>query len=144
MLHINDLTFRIGGRAILDSASVAVPTRHKVGVVGRNGSGKTTLLRLIAGELTPDDGRINVPRSTRVGQVKQEAPGGPERLIDFVLATDLERTHLLQEADSADEPTRIAEKQDTADVDRVMVGAAMTTENTHRSSPVRIALGSQC
>jgi ATP-binding cassette subfamily F protein 3 len=109
MLHINDLTFRIGGRAIFDSASVAIPARHKVGLVGRNGSGKTTLLRLIAGELTPDDGRINVPRSTRVGQVKQEAPGGPERLIDFVLATDLERTRLLQEADSANEPSRIAE-----------------------------------
>jgi ATP-binding cassette subfamily F protein 3 len=109
MLHINDLTFRIGGRAIFVGASVAIPTRHKVGLVGRNGSGKTTLLRLIAGELTPDDGRINVPRSTRVGQVRQEAPGGPERLIDFVLATDLERTRLLQEADSADEPSRIAE-----------------------------------
>ena len=109
MLHINDLTFRIGGRAIFVGASVAIPTRHKVGLVGRNGSGKTTLLRLIAGELTPDDGRINVPRSTRVGQVKQEAPGGPERLIDFVLATDRERTRLLQEADSADEPSRIAE-----------------------------------
>ena len=109
MLHINDLTFRIGGRAIFDSASVSIPARHKVGLVGRNGSGKTTLLRLIAGELTPDDGGINVPRSTRIGQVKQEAPGGPARLIDFVLATDLERTHLLQEADSADEPSRIAE-----------------------------------
>ena len=67
MLHINDLTYRIEGRAILDKATAGIPAGHKVGFVGRNGSGKTTLLRLIAGELHPDDGGINVPRATRIG-----------------------------------------------------------------------------
>ena len=43
MLHINDLTFRIEGRLLLEQASVGIPTGHKVGLVGRNGTGKTTL-----------------------------------------------------------------------------------------------------
>ena len=92
MLHINDLTYRIEGRTLFDQATAGIPARHKVGLVGRNGAGKTTLLRLIAGELAPDAGGIRVPRATRIGWMAQEAPGGPESLIDFVLAADRERT----------------------------------------------------
>ena len=51
MLHINGLTYRIGGRILIDEATVAIPAGHKAGLVGRNGVGKTTLLRLIIGEL---------------------------------------------------------------------------------------------
>jgi ATP-binding cassette, subfamily F, member 3 len=109
MLHINDLTYRIEGRVIFDAATVAIPTGHKVGFVGRNGSGKTTLLRLIAGELHPDDGTINVPRAVRIGWVTQEAPGGPESLIEYVLAADGERARLLSEAETAQDPVRIAD-----------------------------------
>ena len=109
MLHINDLTFRIEGRIIFDKATAGVPAGHKVGFVGRNGSGKTTLLRLIAGEIHPDDGGLTVPRATRIGWVTQEAPGGPDSLIDCVLAADKERSRLLAEADTAQDPARIAE-----------------------------------
>jgi ATP-binding cassette subfamily F protein 3 len=109
MLHINDLTYRIEGRLILDQATVGIPSGHKVGLVGRNGSGKTTLLRLITGELQPDDGGISVPRATRIGQVAQEAPGGPDSLIEFVLAADRERAQLLSEAETAHDPGRIAD-----------------------------------
>ncbi|MGE0852230.1 MAG: ABC-F family ATP-binding cassette domain-containing protein [Hyphomicrobiaceae bacterium] len=109
MLHINDLTYRIEGRTILDKATAGIPAGHKVGLVGRNGSGKTTLLRLITGELQPDDGGIRVPRTTRIGTVAQEAPGGPDTLIDFVLAADKERSRLLTEAANAHDPVRIAD-----------------------------------
>ena len=108
MLHINDLTYRIEGRTIFDKATVGIPAGHKVGFVGRNGSGKTTLLKLIAGELHPDDGGIRLPRATRIGWVTQEAPGGPDSLIEFVLAADQERHRLLQEAETAHDPERIA------------------------------------
>jgi ATP-binding cassette subfamily F protein 3 len=118
MLHINDLTYRIEGRTIFDSATAAIPSGHKVGLVGRNGSGKTTLLRLIAGELHPDGGGITVPRATRIGSVAQEAPGGPETLIEFVLAADRERARLLAEANLADDPGRIADiHQRLSDID---------------------------
>ena len=108
MLHINDLTYRIEGRPILEKATAAIPAGHKVGMVGRNGAGKTTLLRLIAGEISADEGAINVPRNTSVGRVTQEAPGGPETLLETVLAADHERTRLLAQADSETDGSRLA------------------------------------
>lgn len=102
MLHVNDLTYRIGDRLILDHASFNLPTGSKVGLVGRNGAGKTTLFRIIQGELATESGSITLPRGMRIGAVAQEAPGGPERLIDVVLAADKERTALLAEAATAD------------------------------------------
>ena len=111
MLHINDLTYRIQGKLILDSATAAIPAGHKVGLVGRNGAGKTTLLRLLKGEIAPDDGSISTPRNVRMGHVAQEAPGGEDSLIDWVLAADIERASLLAEAEHASDPHRIAEIQ---------------------------------
>ncbi|MEE9546962.1 MAG: ABC-F family ATP-binding cassette domain-containing protein [Hyphomicrobium sp.] len=109
MLHINDLTYRIEGRVLIDGATVGLPTGHKVGLVGRNGVGKTTLLKIISGDLAPDAGSITVPRSARIGHVAQEAPGGDVSLIDWVLAADTERAQLLDEAEHAHDAHRIAE-----------------------------------
>ncbi|MGI9463416.1 MAG: ABC-F family ATP-binding cassette domain-containing protein, partial [Aestuariivirgaceae bacterium] len=105
------LTYRIGDRLLLDHATAALPAGHKVGLVGRNGSGKTTLLKLALGELQLETGSISVPRRARVGSVAQEAPGGMTSLLDTVLAADTERADLLDEADGAEDPDRIAEIQ---------------------------------
>jgi ATP-binding cassette, subfamily F, member 3 len=111
MLHINDLTYRLGERMLIDHATVALPTGARVGLVGRNGAGKTTLFRLIANEISPESGSINVPKQARMGRVEQEAPGGAQTLVDFVLEADKERAALLEEAETAKDPMRIAEIQ---------------------------------
>jgi ATP-binding cassette subfamily F protein 3 len=111
MLHINDLTHRIEGRLLFDKATAAIPAGHKVGIVGRNGTGKTTLLRMISGDLTPDEGGVSWPKLSKIGGVAQEAPGGPESLIETVLAADKELAALTKEAETATDPNRIAEIQ---------------------------------
>src|ERR687897_912716 len=102
MLHVNDLTYRIGDRLILDHASFNLPDGAKVGLVGRNGAGKTTLFKIIQGDLATESGSVTLPRGMKIGAVAQEAPGGPESLIDVVLAADRERRALLAEAETAD------------------------------------------
>lgn len=108
MLHINDLTYRIEGRPLFTQATLAISKGHKVGLVGRNGTGKSTLFRLIKGEISPDDGEINLRKNMRLGAVDQEVPSGPQSLMATVLAADKERTALLAEAERAKEPNRIA------------------------------------
>jgi ATP-binding cassette subfamily F protein 3 len=109
MLQVTDLTYRLGPRLLFDSASVLLPERARVGFVGRNGAGKTTLFRLISGEISSEGGTIYIPRGARLGRVEQEAPGGEGKLVDFVLAADVERASLLDEAETAHDPHRIAE-----------------------------------
>jgi ATP-binding cassette subfamily F protein 3 len=109
MLTITDLTCRIAGRPLLEGASLALPAGHKAGLIGRNGTGKTTLLKLIAGDLHADTGEIRLPNNTRVGRIAQEAPDGPQSLLDTVLAADTERQSLLDEAEHATDPHRIAD-----------------------------------
>ena len=109
MLHFNSLTYRLGERLLIDDANVALPSRARVGLVGRNGAGKTTLFRLISGELSPESGEITIPKGVRLGRVEQEAPGGEQSLIDFVLEADIERAALLAEAEHAHDPHRIAD-----------------------------------
>jgi ATP-binding cassette subfamily F protein 3 len=118
MLIINDLSLRIAGRLLLDHASLSLPTGTKAGLVGRNGTGKTTLFRAITGDLASETGSIGLPKNTRIGQVAQEAPGTEEPLIDIVLKADVERAALLDEAEIAADPHRIAEIQTRlADID---------------------------
>jgi len=108
MLQITDLTYRIAGKLLLDNASVTVPDGHKIGIVGKNGAGKTTLYKLILGELESDDGNIRVRKNAVVGQVAQEAPGGPETLLETVLASHKEMNALNAEAETCQDPDRIA------------------------------------
>lgn len=109
MLHINDITFRIGDRLLFDEATVAVPAGHKVGLVGKNGAGKSTLLKMILGELGAESGDISIQPTATVGHVGQEAPGGPQSLLSTVLLSNQELTALEEEAKTATEPNRIAE-----------------------------------
>src|SRR5882672_1914001 len=109
MLTVTDLTYRIAGRPLLEDASLTLPEGHHAGLVGRNGTGKSTLLKLIAGELHADTGSIGLPTRARIGMLAQEAPDGPESLLDTVLAADPELSGLLGEAETATDPHRIAE-----------------------------------
>ena len=83
----------------------------RVGFVGRNGVGKSTLFGAIRGDLPTETGTIAIPPRWRVGSLAQEAPDGPESLLEVVLKADLERDALLREAETADDPTRIADIQ---------------------------------
>ena len=109
MLHINDLSYRIEGRPLFEHATAGIPDGHKVGLVGRNGTGKTTLLRLIGGEIHPDDGAIGFPKNATIAHVSQEAPGGPETLLETVLAAHPELAALSAEAETAEDGHRIGE-----------------------------------
>src|SRR5512143_3388364 len=111
MLSITDLTVRLAGRLLIDQSSAQITPGSRVGLVGRNGTGKSTLFKVIRGELAAESGTVTLPPRWRVGSLAQEAPDGPESLIEVVLKADLERDALLREADSAHDPHRIAEIQ---------------------------------
>ena len=109
MLNLNGITVRLGGNAVLDGASAALPTGARVGLVGRNGAGKSTLMRVLTGQIEPDDGEIEMPKKARLGYLAQEAPGGSQTPFETVLDADLERTRLLAEAEGLTDAERLAD-----------------------------------
>ena len=74
MLSIENLTYRIGGRVLLERASLSLPAGHHAGLVGRNGTGKSTLLQILAGEIPPDRGTVWRAPGTRVARLVQDVP----------------------------------------------------------------------
>jgi ATP-binding cassette subfamily F protein 3 len=111
MLSITDISVRIAGRLLIDQGTAQIVPGARVGLIGRNGAGKSTLFHAIRGELPLEAGSITIPPRWRVGSLAQEAPNGPESLIEVVLKADLERDALQREADTAHDPHRIAEIQ---------------------------------
>jgi len=111
MLTMSDISVRIAGRLLIDHSSVQITPGARVGFVGRNGVGKSTLFHAIRGDLPTESGTIAVPPRWRIGSLAQEAPNGPEKLIEVVLKADLEREALIREAETAGDPIRIADIQ---------------------------------
>jgi phospholipid/cholesterol/gamma-HCH transport system ATP-binding protein len=60
LIRIRGLRFRRGGQIIFDGVDLDIPRGQVSAIMGPSGSGKTTLLKLIAGQLQPDAGSIEV------------------------------------------------------------------------------------
>jgi len=108
MLTLSELSIRIGGRVLIENASVQLPERGRVGLVGRNGTGKSTLLKAILGEIGLESGAIRHRSNARIGTVAQEAPSGEQTPLEHVLAAHTERSALLAELETVSDGTRIA------------------------------------
>lgn len=118
MLSISNLTYRIGGRTILEDCSVNVMDGWRVGVVGLNGAGKSTLFKLITGELHNDGGSCSLSAKQKLGQVRQDIPETDAPLIDIVLAAHEEMAALWKATETVEDPNKIADiYQALADMD---------------------------
>ena len=109
MLTFANITYRIGGRTLIEESSAQINSGWKVGLIGRNGAGKSTLLDLIRGTLQPDGGDIQMHKDVRIGFVAQEAPGGERTPLEEVLAADEERNRLLAAVETEEDGVRAAE-----------------------------------
>jgi len=72
MISANNIWIKYGDRVLLDKINVVIGDRDRVGLVGRNGAGKSTFLKVIAKEITPDDGSITRPTNSTIGFLHQE------------------------------------------------------------------------
>ena len=74
-------TVEMPTKTVLDDVSLGIEEGDRIGIVGLNGEGKSTLLRVLAGELEPDSGRLNVTRGTRVGILRQSDGLDPDATV---------------------------------------------------------------
>ena len=72
MISISNLAKDFGDRTLFSNASFQLNPGERYGLVGANGSGKTTLLNIIAGSIDPTEGQVSIPKSLRLGVLKQD------------------------------------------------------------------------
>ncbi len=72
MINITGLFVKYGDRVLFDHLNFTIRVKDKIGLVGRNGAGKSTLLKIIAGEQSPDSGKVVIPGSSTIGFLHQE------------------------------------------------------------------------
>ena len=60
-----------GDRLLIEALDFRLPAGGIVGVIGPNGAGKTTLFRMLTGQDTPDDGRLRIGDTVKLGYVDQ-------------------------------------------------------------------------
>ena len=71
VVDFTGLSKSFGDKQLIDNLTFKLPPGGIVGVIGPNGAGKTTLFRMITGQETPDDGKIQVGESVKLGYVDQ-------------------------------------------------------------------------
>ncbi|ASL28329.1 ABC transporter ATP-binding protein [Azotobacter chroococcum] len=60
MFELDDVSFSLPGRHLLQQVSLQIPHGQMVGLIGHNGSGKSTLIKLLARQLVPAGGHLRL------------------------------------------------------------------------------------
>ena len=75
ILRMTDCTFTYPGAAkpSLFNASCNLSLSSRVAIIGANGAGKSTLIKILTGEVTPQEGKVEKHPNLRIGYIKQHA-----------------------------------------------------------------------
>lgn len=86
IIELRDVSKAFDGRPIVSRLSYNLLRGDRIGIVGRNGAGKSTLLHLMAGELAPDSGTVEVGATVKIGHFSQEGRELDlnQRVYDFI------------------------------------------------------------
>ena len=89
LLQVENLTKSFGVNSLFDDINFTINEGDKVGLIAKNGTGKSTLLSIIAGDDTPDDGKLIFKNDVTIGYLKQLPQFEPHlSVIDTCLIGD--------------------------------------------------------
>jgi ATP-binding cassette subfamily F protein 3 len=73
IMEAQDLTFSYNGNdsPLIDHLNFNIESNDKICIIGKNGKGKTTLLKLLAGILSPSEGKVRNHPQTKIGYYEQ-------------------------------------------------------------------------
>ena len=85
-LAAEHLRKQYGQQVLVDDFSYLMPRDDRVGIIGPNGCGKTTLLGMLAGDILPDSGSVDVGQTVKLGYFRQTCDelDQTQRAIDYI------------------------------------------------------------
>lgn len=72
MIAANDITLRLGKKALFEHVSIKFTEGNCYGVIGANGAGKSTFLRILSGQLEPTSGDVTIGQGERLSFLEQD------------------------------------------------------------------------
>jgi len=89
IIELNNVSKVYGSKTVIENFSYNLLRTDRIGIVGSNGAGKSTLLRMIAGQLQPDSGSVEIGTTVKIGHFSQEGRELDlrDRVYDFIHET---------------------------------------------------------
>ena len=86
IIELHNVSKAFHGRPVIENFSYNLLRGDRIGIVGRNGAGKSTLLHMMAGELQPDSGHVEIGTTVKIGHFSQEGRELDlnQRVYDFI------------------------------------------------------------
>lgn len=86
IIELCDINKGYNDRELIKNFNYIVLRDDRIGIIGPNGSGKSTLLNMISGRLMPDNGRVEIGETVKIGFFAQESEGmrDDQRVIDYI------------------------------------------------------------
>ncbi|MBS0909297.1 ABC transporter ATP-binding protein [Tatumella sp. JGM118] len=91
LLKMEKVTAGYDDRVILNSVKLNLVPGSRIGLLGRNGAGKSTLIKLLAGELSPQQGEVSLAKGIKAGYFAQHQ-------LEYLRADDSPLQHLQRQA----------------------------------------------
>lgn len=102
LLQVENLTKSFGVKSLFDDINFTINEGDKVGLIAKNGTGKSTLLSIIAGDDTPDDGKLIFKNDVTIGYLKQLPQFEPHlSVIDTCLIGDDDQSKAIRQYENA-------------------------------------------
>ena len=102
LLQVENLTKSFGVNTLFDDINFTINEGDKVGLIAKNGTGKSTLLSIIAGDDTPDDGKLIFKNDVTIGYLKQLPQFEPHlSVIDTCLIGDDDQSKAIRQYENA-------------------------------------------
>ena len=105
IINAQGISKSFGANPLFQEVSFTVSEGDRIGLIGPNGSGKSTLLRILAGDVSPDNGEIAVRKRIRLSYVEQDSTFKSGDTVRSVARSAMERAALPE----SERGTRFAE-----------------------------------
>lgn len=82
LLSVEEVGKTFQDKAVFKNISFGINQGQKIALIAKNGSGKTTLLKIVAGQISPDQGEVNQRKGLNVSFLAQEPNLDPSKTVE--------------------------------------------------------------
>jgi ATP-binding cassette subfamily F protein uup len=102
ILSVDKISKDFRHKPLFSDVTFSIDWSERLGLIGSNGSGKTTLMRILSGEESPDNGKVDIAEGSRVGYLPQNPIFEPdETVLDAIFSRSSDALSLIHDYEAA-------------------------------------------